>query len=89
LTYLIDSCLEDVNLNLSNHSLARSEKSSNPELWYKIWEKHQKGKIRELKNKIEKVFRKHLKIKDVKMTKCRGTNDVRPQSVSKMESLCG
>ena len=66
LANLIDSYLKDVKANFNANVMARSNNAGDPNLWYKTWEKHQKGAIKASKDEIEKIFRKHLKIKNSK-----------------------
>ncbi len=65
----IDSYLKDVKANVSANTMARNDSPNNPGLWYKTWEKHQKGTIKESKDEIERMFRKYLKIKDKRAPK--------------------
>ena len=63
---LIDLYLKDVKANFNANIMARSGNTNDPNLWYKTWEKHQKGAIKASKDEIERIFRKHLKIKNSK-----------------------
>ena len=63
---LIDLYLKDVKANFNANIMARSGNTNDPNLWYKTWEKHQKGAIKTSKDEIEKIFRKHLKTKNSK-----------------------
>ena len=63
---LIDLYLKDVKANFNANIIARSGNTNDPNLWYKTWEKHQKGAIKASKDEIERIFRKHLKIKNSK-----------------------
>ena len=64
---LIDLYLKDVKTNFNANVMARSGNTSDPNLWYKTWEKHQKGAIKASKDEIEEIFRKHLKIRNSKV----------------------
>lgn len=64
---LVDSYLKDVKANFNANVMARSGDTNDANLWYKTWEKHQKGTIKASKDAIEKIFRKHLKIKNSKV----------------------
>lgn len=68
----IDTYLMDVKSNLSANMMARNGDSNDPGLWYKTWEKHQKGAIKESKDEIEQMFREYLKIKNEKAPEPKG-----------------